>query len=111
MKTLLNQFWQNRAQSSQGGADIRSGFEPPAVVQAKNRAIPRSVQKALNYTRLGPFPVERERSPSHPQQPESLLGLAQSEPARAVGCAEQPRPESGGLLDGLLRASQFTINE
>src|ERR1700693_4580482 len=111
MKTLLHQFWQNCAQSSQRGADIRLGFEPPAIVQAKNRAIPRSVQKALNYTRLSPFPIECKRSPHHPQQPESLLGLAQSEPARAVGCAEQPGTESSGLLDGLLRASQFTLDE
>src|SRR5579864_6506388 len=111
MKTLLHQFWQKCAHRSQSGADIRLGFEPAAVVQAKNRAISRSFQKAPDYPGLGPFPVEGQRGPHHPQQPETLLRLAQSEPARAVGGAEQARTDSGGLLDGLLSASEFAIDE
>src|SRR5580704_2488556 len=111
MKTLLHQFWQNRAQSSQRGADIRFGLKPPAIVQAKNRAIPGPVQQALNYARLRPLPIECERGPHHAQETEPLLGGAQPEPASAVGRAKQPRPYSSSLLDGLLRERQFIIDK
>src|SRR5271154_2819638 len=111
MKTLLHQFWQNFADRFERDLSVGARFGAASVVQAEDGAVPGPPQQPCHHAVRGPFPIQRDGGPQHSGKAEPALHIAETEPANAVGSAKMPRPNAGGLLDGILSRGKLAHHE